>query len=313
MSTAAGELLPFLLGERPPPLSGADIRAFLRDAEPLRARFLVPVEHAVAQGFVADRVGAAFAAGYGAALLRMVPGLDRNGVASFCVTEEGGNHPRSIATSIERKGAAFTVSGAKKWSTLGPVADVLILVARAGVSPDGRPELKAVQVPAAAFGLTVTTMAPTPFIPEVPHATLQLEGVIVDAGAVLPGDGYVDYTKAFRTLEDLHVNAALTGYLLSLSLRHGWPEGLTERLALLVLAASALGVARPEAPGTHVALAGLVSSLGALVSEAALCLEQLPTPERERWNRDQALLHVAGKAREQRRVRAWQTLRGTPE
>jgi hypothetical protein len=61
----------------------------------------------------------------------------------------------------------------------------------------------------------------------------------------------------------------------------------------------------------HVALAGLVSGLGALLSDAAPLLASLPEPEAERWNRDQVLFHVAGKAREQRRRRAWDALRET--
>jgi len=311
MSRGAPELLGFLLEERPAPRTASDVVGFVRSTASLRARFGSAVDRAVAQGFVSDRVAFAFLAGYEAALQAMVPSLPIDEIASFCVTEEAGNHPRAIATTLEPQGSAFVLRGAKKWSTAGPVAHSLLVVAREGVSSDGRPSLRAVRVPAGAPGLTVTAMPEAPFVPEVPHAGLVLDGVVVPVEDVLLGDGYVDYTKAFRTLEDLHVNAALMGYLLSLALRFSWPEELSERLALLVLAARSLGAASARSPGAHVALAGLVASLGALVSEATPWFERLPEPERGRWHRDQALFHVAAKAREQRRVRAWEVLRGS--
>jgi acyl-CoA dehydrogenase len=90
--------------------------------------------------------------------------------------------------------AGYVLSGAKRWSTMGPLADELIVVAKAGDGPDGRPLLSAVRVDPRAPGLTLTEMAPTPFVPEVPHAELRFDRVAVPESAVLPGDGYADYT-----------------------------------------------------------------------------------------------------------------------
>jgi alkylation response protein AidB-like acyl-CoA dehydrogenase len=79
-----------------------------------------PVERAIRGGFDADRVGWAFASGYQAALRALVPGLGDDTVAAFCVTEEGGNRPRDIRTTISLPDATGTVSisGAKRWTTL---------------------------------------------------------------------------------------------------------------------------------------------------------------------------------------------------
>ena len=54
---------------------------------------------------------------------------------------------------------------------------------------------------------------------EIPHAEVGLDRVRVEASAVLPGDGYADYVKPFRTIEDAHVHCALLGYLVA---RHVW-------------------------------------------------------------------------------------------
>src|SRR4029079_11652844 len=116
-------------------------------------------------------------------------------------------------------------------------------------------------IPRDARGLTITTMPPTPFVPEVPHAELSLAGVELDASAVLPGDGYADFVKPFRTVEDLHVRAGALGYLLSVAARFGFPLELRERLVASVAAARSIALMDPRRPETHVSLAGLLSGL----------------------------------------------------
>jgi hypothetical protein len=48
-----------------------------------------------------------------------------------------------------------------------------------------------------------------------------------------------------------------------------------------------------------------------VASDASLW-ERVALDERARWTRDQGLLEVAGRAREARRARAWERLRGEP-
>jgi hypothetical protein len=191
---------------------------------------------------------------------------------------------------------------------MAPLADVLVVVAKAGAAEDGRPNLKAVVVSRGTPGLTVTTMAPTPFVPEVPHAELSLVGVELGVDAVLTGDGYADYVKPFRTVEDLHVQAAGLGYSLSVAARFGFPVEFRERMVALVLSARSLARVDPRRPETHVALAGLLSE----IAEVNVALEphwaSAPDSERERWYRDRVLVQVASKAREKRRERAWERL-----
>jgi alkylation response protein AidB-like acyl-CoA dehydrogenase len=304
------ELLRFLLHERPA-VAGADrLEAFWAETQDVRARFSLPLDRAVAGGRVADRAGFAFACGYEGALHALVPSLPAESVSGFSVTEERGNHPRAIETRLERTADGYSLSGSKRWSTMAPLSDRIVVVATTGASVEGRPELRAVVVETRAPGLTVTEMPPPPFIPEVPHAELRFEGVTISEGSILPGDGYSDYVKPFRTVEDLYVNAALVGYLLSAAIRNGWPDTLVERFVVLVASARSLAALDAKRPETHIAVAGLLAQMAATVEEAQPSWSLASDAERERWYRDRVLTQVASKARAQRRERAFAILKG---
>jgi alkylation response protein AidB-like acyl-CoA dehydrogenase len=303
------DLLRFLLHEHPDVVAADRLDAFWTQTVGVRSRFLLPLDRAVAGGRVSDRVGFAFACGYEAALHALVPSLPAEAVAGFSVTEERGNHPRAIETRLERTAEGYSLSGSKRWSTMAPLSDRLVVVATTGAAADGRPELRAVVVERHAPGLTVTEMPPPPFVPEVPHAELGFERVAIAEGAVLPGDGYTDYVKAFRTVEDLHVNASVLGYLLSAAGRNGWPDTLVERLSASVAAARSLSALDPKRAETHVALAGLLADVASIVEAAESSWVLASDGERERWNRDRVLTQVASKARAQRRARAFEVLR----
>ena len=117
-------------------------------------------------------------------------------------------------------------------------------------------------------------MPPTRFVPEVPHARLAFDAVQLDDGALLPGDGWALYAKPFRTVEDVHVNAAVIGYLVREARRLAWPRSWVARAAALLLA---------------------------LFAEAATHWDATPSDAaRARWLRDRDLLNVASTARAQR-------------
>ena len=309
MSTS--ELLTLVVSESPAASPGDDLQAFWQASESLRTRFTAPVERAVAGGFFGDRLACAFASGYEAALHALVPALPADSVASFCVTEEGGNHPRAVQTTIETVSSGrIVVRGKKRWSTLAPLADTLVTVAKSGIGDDGRPKLWAVVIPKSARGLTATTMPPTPFVPEVPHAELVFDRVELRADAILAGDGYANFVKPFRTVEDLHVQAAMLGYLLSVAARWGFSDTHRERLAALILSAVSIAALDPSGPETHVALAGLLTEIADLHSAIESEWAHVDDAERERWYRDRALVQVASKARQKRRERAWERISG---
>ena len=288
------------------PVEVADLAAFWDATAAARDEWELPVDRALAGGAFADRIGFAFAGGYAAALHALVPAT-AGALTALCATEEGGAHPRAIKTTLVRDGAGFRLDGAKKWGTIASKAASLLVVASIG-EEGGKNRLRVVRVPESAPGVTITPIT-APFVPEIPHAEITLAGVAVPADAVLPGDGYDDYLKPFRTVEDLHVHAALLGYLIGVARRHRLGSELAERLCALAVTTRALAVADAKAETTHVALAGMLDLVTGVVGE----LEQRWTAagdERARWQRDRALLQVAGKARAARRERAWQLLAG---
>jgi hypothetical protein len=279
----------------PIPAPPRDLEEHLARVEALDARFDDPVDRAAVGGLIADRLGYAFAAGYGAALQRLVPALGARRVC-LAATESGGGHPRAIQTKL----AGGRLVGTKTFATLAPVADELLVVASIG-EREGKNELRVVRVKRGQAGVTIEPRPPWPVAPEIPHAIVELD-TAVDEADVLPGDGYDRYLKPFRTLEDVHVVAATVGYLLGVG-RTVWDRDVHEALSASFAALRALGAADPSHFGTHVALAGAQEALRRTI--AALDWMRVDGPVRERWERDAPLLEVAGKARAARREAAW--------
>ncbi|MEZ4466887.1 MAG: acyl-CoA dehydrogenase family protein [bacterium] len=277
--------------------------AHLRDADPTPAA--VPdlgawlgrvqardVADALTEGFAADRLGYAFVAGYLAATRALFgePG-------ALCATEAGGGHPRAIQATLTREREGWRLDGHKTFVTLGAQAPRLFVVARTERGEvDGRPELVVARVGPDTPGVRMKPGPATPFVPEIPHATVAFDGAPVEA---LPGDGYADFLKPFRTIEDLHVHAALVGHAIALTRRGG---GDPAPLLALVPTLLALAAADPKAPATHL-------TLDAALRAGRAGLEGVPwanldADTQARWRRDRPLLDVARRAREARLARA---------
>ena len=314
---AAMDLLARLLRARPVVIDvGDDIatwwRRFCADEPDTRS----PLDRAALAGFSANRVAGAFAGGYQGALRALVPGrLAADEIASFCVSEPGGNSPRAIETRlVPRAGGGFTLSGHKRWSTMAPVASVLLVAAHEGVDETGRKRFKLVRVAAAAPGVTIQRMPPTKFIPEIPHAELRLTDVAVENEALLPGDGYADYVKRFRTVEDIHIHGAVLGYFLGAARRFAFPDTVIERAVSAIVATRVLAALDPDAAETHVALAGTLARDANLLEHSDAHWEKSEPAERDCWRRDrQGFGSVAGELREARRRRAWERLASSRE
>ena len=262
------------------------------------------IDQAIVGGVIADRPAYAFASGYEAALHALVPSLGRATLASLCVTEEGGGHPRAIHAKLE----GGRLEGGKRWSTMAPVADVLFIAASAGQDGDKK-LLRLVRVERGRAGVTIEPMPDTQFVPEVPHARVTLKNVAVDDADVLPGDGWEGYVKAFRTVEDLHVTAALTAHVFQAAVRYGFPDDLRARLwATLALLRSLAGES-PRDPAAHIALAGALSDVRRLLDDAKPAWARVPAEIRERWERDRAIMSVAEAVRAKRTEIAWAAMR----
>jgi acyl-CoA dehydrogenase len=267
-----------------------------------------PIHQAIVGGFVADRVGWAFASGYQAALRALFADAPVDRICALCVTEADGNSPKAIKSSLTKNGAGWVLNGAKRWTTLGPEGALFFVAARDEAASSERPAIKMARVSSDAPGLTVQLMPATKFVPEVPHAQLRFKDVNV--AELLPGDGYDQYVKPFRTVEDIHVQAAVLSYLMREGQRLGWPQGWLERLSALIAGLGKLSDMPASHAETHIALAGALAIGGGLIAEAdTFWANSAADPAAARWSRDRELLTVAGQARELRTQRAWDQLR----
>ena len=139
-----------------------------------------PIHQAIVGGFVADRVGWAFASGYQAALRALFPDAPGDRICALCVTEADGNSPKAIKSSLTKNGDGWMLNGAKRWTTLGPDGALFFVAARDEAASAERPAIKLARVSSGSPGLKIETMPATKFVPEVPHAQLQFENLKVD-------------------------------------------------------------------------------------------------------------------------------------
>ena len=269
-----------------------------------------PMDRAIVAGFAADRVGWAFASGYQAALHALFPGAPEDRICALCVTEEDGNTPRAVKTKLTREKNRWRLNGSKRWTTLGPDGAFFFVAARDEAASGDRAAIRIARVPSGTPGLSIEEMPATKFVPEVPHAQLKFRDVSLAEDELLPGDGYDLYVRPFRTVEDLHVHAAILAYLVREARRLRWPEGWIERSLALLFSLQNLSIKDPSTPETHIAVAGALATGSALVKESEACWKSADSdPAAQRWQRDRELLKVAGGIREQRTKRAWEKLR----
>lgn len=289
------------------------LRANAIDPAPLptihawKARFVVetgayhtPADFAIIGGFLADRLAYAFAAGYQAALRRLVPALQTAAwpepFAALCVTEQGGGHPRNIQTRLEAlSDGTWRLNGQKTFVTNANEAQVLLIAATTGSDQAGRNQLRLMLVERETAGVTITPLPDLAFVPEISHGLVTLDNVILPAAAVLDGDGYTQYVKPFRTVEDAHVFAGTLAYLFRLACLSGWADAVKAQLIALLLTAHTLANSDPSAPAIHFALEGLIHQMRALI--AALDWSAVDGETYGRWQRDAKLLTVAESVR----------------
>ncbi|MFZ5570217.1 MAG: acyl-CoA dehydrogenase family protein [Thermodesulfobacteriota bacterium] len=282
-------------------------RCFYAEAAP----WPVPVDRAVIGGFIADCTAYAFAAGYGAALQALVPGLPGDKIACFCITEEGGGHPRFIKTSLAPAGGGaeggkrWTVTGRKKFITCAAEADLFLVAASTGPSPDGKNQIRMVTVRRETPGIEIQLMRNLRLVPEISHGEVFFREVSVQAADLLPGDGYLEYIKPFRTIEDLHVSAAILGHLFRKARRHAWPREIREAIIGAIVSVRALATSDPGLASVHIAVHEALGRIKELLVRLEPLWDRIGGKEKEDWDRDKVLMSIADTARTRRIETAW--------
>jgi acyl-CoA dehydrogenase len=229
----------------------------------------------------------------------------------LCVTERTGVTPAAIEARLEPHGERQrTLRGQKRWATLPGTGGLLFVAASEGIDEQGKKRIRVVRVDSTAPGVQLHSMPQTPFVPEIPHAEVRLEDVLVDEDALLPGDGYTRYIKPFRTIEDIHVQAASLAYLLRETRAIGSLRSLEERLIAGLVALHGLAGCDPSAPEVHIALGGVLHLSKAMMSDIELAWARSESPASARWERDKLLFGIAESARARRLEQAWRHFDG---
>ncbi len=265
-----------------------------------------PFEEAVMGGFTGDRMAYAFAAGYRAALRYLFGRFRSFDFASFCITEEGGGGPGAIETRLTEEEGGYRIDGHKKFISLADHAELFFSAVNAGTEPGGRKRIRIAVIDPSRKGVKIRKMPELPFIPEINHGEVFLEGVMIPEDDLLPGDGYSEYIKPFRTVEDIHIFAAAAGYLFRIATEYQWELSFREELLVTLTTLEALSGEDPLSEHLHLVLGGLIGGFSRFLEAAGSQWDRVDKGVRALWERDRKLLHVAGRIREKRLSRAWE-------
>lgn len=209
-----------------------------------------PFERAVLGGFTCQQFSFAFMAGYQAALEKMFPNIAPNELKALCVSETKGGHPKFIETMLLDN----RITGLKTYVTLGSDAAHLLVLCKTKEQVDGKPALKIVHLPQTANNIVVTDFSLS-FMLEVKHGQLALTDTAINANQILKGDGYKDYTKPFRSLEDILVGAAHQAMLLRQAIDNNWDAEVRDAMFLNLFTLKNLLDLPPSKKETHLLLA----------------------------------------------------------
>lgn len=256
-----------------------------------------PFTLAVLGGRAAPSPGLAFLSGYQAALRALCADAPA-GLGALCATEGRSLRPADLQTRFD----GARVQGHKSYVAAGDAADWLLVSAREEADGES-PRLALLRLPMRSEGVTLEVGPLLPLMPDVPHARLRLDAVLAER---LPGDGWNDYVKPFRSLEDLYVQSALTAWLYGVGQACGWSQALQLRLLAQLAAASELSRLAPGEATTHVLLGALFAGFEALTPQVDEALQAGPAHWNQLWQRDRGILGMAGAARAKRLEKAWQ-------
>ncbi len=256
---------------------------------------VTPFELAVLGGKLAPTPGLAFLAGYQGALRLLWPSAPLS-LGALCVTENRSVRPADMQTRL----ASLSLSGRKDFVTAGDAADWLLVAAREENNGES-PRLALVVVRNGAPGVQVEQLKPLPLMPDVPHARLHLEGAHCER---LAGDGWDAYVKPFRSIEDLHVLAAMIAWLYGIGRDSAWPQALQLRLLGLLSGAAEVSRQCATTPMMHLLLAALFVEFKALKPELDAAFASGPAAWADLWKRDQGVLEIASGPRAKRLEKA---------
>ena len=269
------------------------------------------LQQAALGGRYSHNMSFAFSAGYQSALHALFKPTIRT-LSSLCVTEKEGNLPKHIQSCLSQEEKGWQLSGEKSFITGASEAKQLYIAVKAlqkpKQAPADRPKIKMLSIASASAGIEITAMPALPFVPDISHGTASFNRVEIQASQILTGDGHSQYVKPFRTYEDIHVLAAITGFRIGEAINSNWSSQSIEAHLTLLTSLLSLNPDNFDDATTHIIFSGCRTQFNELVQQTDKEFERNNTVGFDYWKRDKALLGIASKAHEVRTQRAWDNI-----
>lgn len=265
-----------------------------------------PFEKAIYGGFSCQQFSFAFMAGYQAALEHMFPTIAPNKLKALCVSEAKGGHPKAIQTTfIDNQ-----LNGVKTYITAGSDVEHLLVLCKTDAIVDGRAQLKMVHIPKSTNHMELIDFELS-FMKDVKHGKLKLNNTKIVDNQILPGDGFNDYTKPFRTLEDICVSAAYQAMLLRQAIENQWADDIKDQLLLNIYTLKNLLTLPLLGLETHVLLAANEANFNNLLPRIELNIDQTATSAfKADWMMNKKIIGLGEKIKEIRLAKARKRLWG---
>jgi acyl-CoA dehydrogenase len=265
---------------------------------------------AVDAGARAGQLAFAFAGGYQCAIRRLLPELPPDAFVALLLSEGKRQRPDELLTTLRAAGdGRFLLEGEKSWVMGGAAADALLVVATRGVAADGRTESAMILLPAHTAGVTHESRQDALILPALPHGRVRFSSVDVQPGMILPGDGWTRYARPFRTIEDIHVSAAIAAHLAVHAIRREFPPALLATLAACILRLQDCTRADASDTVAHLLLAAAERELQQACVQANELLKQDDDAFARDWRANAAIVGLAIPARQKRLEKALAAMR----
>jgi len=238
-------------------------------------------------GLHAATPGMAFLFGYQAAVRQLDANCPADKLAALVVSEKGVKSPKDFKTHLQHEAAGYLVSGEKSHAMLVPeYLDIMYLVAKEGDNLVGvRLDDVVERMNAPESGLSVKAPVQSPFVRDIPHASILLNKAAVDE--LMVADGHKSWNKPFRYWEDMHVAAAMLGWM------HRWSGNKAE----LEDQFQQLQYAFEQSPEYYQLTS--FELLDAVLDCLDKAAEQLSSENDSLWRQDRLLLMMGSKIRSQ--------------
>lgn len=261
-------------------------------------------------GCQAGQLAFCFAGGYQAALRRLLPFLAPTAFAALLLSEGKRQRPEELLTTLTPLAdGRFRLDGEKSYVTGADAADPLLVIARNGVAADGRVTAALVVLPAGLPGISGSARQDVGFLAALPHGRARFDGVVVEPAMLVAGDGWRQYARPFRTLEDVHVSAAVAAHLAVHALRGGFPPALVATLLACLARLADCAAREADDPVGHLLLAGAERDLALASTEIDAAVARTDDAFARDWRANRLLLGLAAPARLKRLEKAVGRLR----